>query len=140
MGAVILAADTLATEWFFKDDYQLTIEDILPYLKTESDINRCEKAHESIRTWIITNPQKFDISQDGFYGRYVEGTKSSTYYAFVQYQFEKLAQELGFSSKDYLNWAKDHGYLLTDSDRKRLTKKVKMGNSNEACYCIVLER
>ena len=138
MGAVILTADTLATELFFKDGISLTVDDLLPFLKLEEDVNRSAKAHKAILDWIKTNPGKFDVSHDEFYGRFVHAEKSSDYYAFVPAQFEKLAEELRFSVKDYLGWARSVGILITDSDRGRFKKKVllKSGDKPVACYCI----
>ena len=88
--------------------------------------------------WIKTNPGKFDVSHDEFFGRLVHAEKSSDYYAFVPAQFEKLAEELRFSVKDYLDWARSVGILITDSDRGRFKKKVllKSGDKPVACYCI----
>lgn len=53
--AVILTADTLATEWIFKDNRALTVQEIGEFLKSRSAVSLSARGYEIICDWVSVN-------------------------------------------------------------------------------------
>ena len=137
--ALLLTADTLVNQLFFKDDVQLTLYDILPYLKTDEEINPNQKAHDTLSQWVLTHQSYFEQENrqrkgvyTDYHGRRILAIPTST--------FEKIANELGFNAKAYRDWAAEKGYIALDSDGVHQTIVVSFqnGDREKATRCIGL--
>lgn len=123
--ALILTADTLACEWIFNDEIKLTVDDILPYLKTDEDVDTGARAHQALLEWIVSNEEKFKKGSTNRYGRYIYRKEENRWAcAFFRTKFTEVMDHLGFNDGSYLSWAKREGKIAVRSDGKHLTIQV----------------
>lgn len=62
--AAILLADEIACECVFGGADPLTLEDVLPYLQSKTDVDIATRAYDWTINWIARNPDRW--SQDGY--------------------------------------------------------------------------
>ena len=121
--ALILTADQLIAKWIFNDERVLTVEDILPYLKTEEDIDRAAKLHQKIYEWIGANSNRFNPeSATNRYGQKIKprsgNYRNKAVYAFIPIMLERLLgqKDIDGDIDAYVSWAKKNGKLITDKN------------------------
>lgn len=119
--SVLLAADLLATAFIFKDRRALTVDDVKEFLvtKRESDVNR--RCYEFILDWVEANPVRFSDS-DVNTGEHWGTIEGKTVYV-NRTVFENALRTGGYSSKQFLNWARLN-HLLESEDQRMTVKKV----------------
>ena len=121
VGALILVGDTLASEVIFGDK-PLTVDDVAPYLKSESEVLTHERAYDALIAWIAQNGNRFNPLQN--YGE-VWGKESGdgTMYIIAS-RLEKALQEMHFSF-DALKkpWA-DKGVLIMYQNKYKKKKSI----------------
>ena len=150
--AIILTADTLVSKWIFHDDVRLTPEDIIPYLKSEDEIDQALQIHEKLYDWIVAHPSYFDVSHKGMrYGqRVIRRRTNKKAIAFIPDMLNKVIKHLGGTLGSYLAWASKHGYLELDAKGNN-TIVVELKNAlpnpeggvyekkQYRCYCIAFD-
>lgn len=146
--SVLLAADHAAERIIFKDGISLTEEDILPYVRTNHDVDSGRRAHEYLLEWIAENKAGFifDGDTDGFHGRAVLGcveTDEQTTHPktiwIIGKSFNQAMIEGGFSPDSYLSWAQGEKLIQTEKGQKKLTKRIPGSGLTARCVCLNME-
>lgn len=131
--SAILAADTLATKWIFRDGRALKTTDIDKYLHTKDSVDVNIRAFEYVYNFCISNSAKFESSSDPCFGiilpREIKIIKSV---------FDKICEDEGFNSKSLLSWLDQKGKLIKDKSGY-LYKAVLINGKSVRCACINLE-
>ena len=132
--AAILTADTLACEWVFNDDLKLTIDDLLPYLKDDSEIDVGTRMQECINEWIALNKPRMIQSQNPARILTVKGKQVC---AIPSETFKTLLAGKGYDTKAYFSWARDHDQIICDDDGKHIPRKITINSVLTRCVCVV---
>ncbi len=139
--AVILTADRLAAEWIFNDDVILTVDDIRPFVKSDSEVNTNERIHQIILEWIAENKGKFEEGRDKQFGRFSsrEGRRTCE---IVKKSLDDFLGRYGFSLVGYLSWAKDTGkiYCKQDKVKNRHDVLVTFNGTSVRMVCIYVDQ
>lgn len=134
--AALLAADELSEKLIFQDGVRLKISDILPYLKTDRDVDTNRRAHEWLLGWVSENYTSFvreltngeDATEQGLkvLGK-IEQKPGGGRVAWIN---QKVCKEIltnaGYNFKSYFNWAKARS-LLDRKDQKEYEYTPKIG-------------
>jgi hypothetical protein len=132
--AAILTADMIATQWFFKDDNALTVEEIREFLASREAVSAGRRAYDWLCDWVSANSNKFYSDTAGpmndAYGIIESGT------AYINRGvFNRVVQEAGFSGSATLSYLKSNK-LIEFSGRKYTKCKRVNGVRTE---CVVLQ-
>lgn len=129
--AVILTASQLAAYWIFKDEHQLTVEEILPYLATNETASLGAAAYEFLLGWVAQNKSRF-ISKDNEPNYDVYGTLETGVASVIRDTLEQALSKAGFAPKAVLRYLKDSG-LLFDRGDKGYARKRQIGGASVDC-------
>ena len=138
--SLILAADSIASAYIFKDGMELNVGDVVPYIKKSSDISEDEKCLEFIYGEIIKNQNRFRSHDNAspypeVWGRIVEET-NRVY--IIKGIFDKLLKDAGYSPKAFTRWAETKGLIERSSDR--YARKVKViPEVGKTVWCVDLK-
>ena len=135
--AAILTADTLACEWIFHDDMKLTIDDLLPYLKGEEEVDVGTRMQEYIYEWIALNKSSMEKSEKP--GKITE-VKGRRVCAIPSETFRSLMVAKGYDTKAYFSWAVEHDQAIRDDDGRHLERKITINGESIRCACIVMPK
>ena len=132
--ALILLADRIVADIFFKAESPLTVEDVKQYLATDQQVSVAERAYSYICDAIAENINKFSAdSTSGVWGIaegdavYMNKTRLCELLTSQGYDFDAVRRE----------WAKK-GYLKKSPDGKyRWTKSIK--SKPFSCFKIMTE-
>jgi len=147
--SILLAADHAAEKIIFKDGLRLTEKDILPYLRTNHDVDSGRRAHEYLLEWIAENHSGFILNGDytTVNARAVLGcieTDDKTGNAksawVIGKSFNKALTDGGFSPDSYLSWAQGEGLIQTDKGQKKITKRIPGAGVTARCVCLILDQ
>lgn len=130
--ALIMVADKLATDWFFKDGAPLTVGQISEFLQTRASVSMGERGYQYMCDWVAQNSNRFGVVEVGeTYGAVDEG------YAFIISKvFREASEAGGFSSAALLSYLKTHNLIKTRSGRNTVGKRI--GISNTECVALLL--
>ena len=138
--ALMLLGDKLAGECLFLGEPPLTVEDIKPYLKTQSTVGISERAYEYIRGQIAVNRPKFlSDSQDSrppmgeIWGKISEGVCTIN-----KGKLDELLDSGGFSFESVKKRWADKGYLLRTS-QGRYIENASISGTKAYCARIVID-
>ena len=134
--AAILAADKIATDLFFKDGNELTVDEIAVYLTKKDEINANTRALEYIYELVGRNPSHFKPGEFGEYKSEIWGKTDEDHFYIVKSVFDRELSLAGYNSASFLSWAKRAGILVCDKDRNRRTRKAKIGDTVLNTVCI----
>ena len=134
--SVLLAADRLATDYIFKDDVYLDFEWCVKQLKSIDDVSENQRAYASIMDDVSIHVNNFNPDDDGNYrGEFWGGIKDG--FAFIiPAVFEKMAERYNFSSKAFLLWAKEEGFLKYDKGKNQKTERIPRNAAARKFYAI----
>ena len=134
-GAVLLTADTLATEWIFQDGKALTIEDISDYLQTKTEVDINERAYNYICETIAANSNRFNPANENgeIWGKIVD---DQAY--IIRSVFERICSDGGYSSRAVLSWLIRKNLVETSQQNGKVipTKQVKINGGNVRCVIL----
>jgi hypothetical protein len=131
--AIILTADTLATEWIFQDDNALKTAEIEKYLRSKESVDINIRAYEYFRDIVAANHFKF-IENGKRPQAECWGSISGGKINILQSIFEKICYEGGFDPKALASWMKHKGYTETEPNRNY--RKISINGSKRWCICI----
>lgn len=136
--SIILTADLFATEYIFKDERELHIDDIADFIKTVNDISENVKCLEYLREVFVSNrglfydgdaPSDDNSGENSFnmLGFYEKDQEDHTIVYFFSTKFDEILEQKGFSPKMFLKWAsrKDG---LTSCTKGKLRLRKRWGN------------
>lgn len=132
--SIMLTADRIATEYLFKDNCSISIEEAKKTLVDRSEVSDNERCYHYLIDKITMNDQRFDTDTHCEKWGEIElpGVEYDTRIAIIQNQaMDMLCKEGGFSKKSFLSWAKKKNLLITENGRT--TKVKKMSGVNVRC-------
>lgn len=129
--ACILTADTLATEWIFDDDKQLTVEEIGEFLKSSTSVSLADRGYDIICDWVAVNANKMQGPKDvgDCYGLLEDGRAY-----IIRSVFNQVCAENAINAKALLSHLRTRGLIETGS--KGYTKQKRMGSQVPHCVCL----
>ena len=133
--SAILAADHIATEIIFKDENNLTVQDMANIMTKKDEVNVNIRAYDYIHELVARNPNKFKTNDFGDYQGEVWGKIDGNHLYIIKSVFDREMQNAGFNYTDFLSWAKRMDYLLTSKERRTIVSRVAGTPTN--CVCII---
>lgn len=127
--ALVLAADTLAERWIFRDGKKLSCGDLAGFLRTKEEVDQNARALEFIQDFVAINQAKFSNSADSqeVWGR-VDGDEISI----VKSKFVKIMEDEGYNAKAFLGWAVEHGIVQRGDD----SRPKRIAGRTARCVCL----
>lgn len=133
--SAILAADHIATELFFKDSNNLTVQDMEKIMTKKDEVNVNTRSYDYILELVARNPNKFKTNDFGDYQGEVWGKIDGNHIYIIKSVFDREMGNQGFNSTAFLSWAKRMDLLVCDKDKR--TKKARITNGTTNCVCII---
>lgn len=139
--SILLAADALATKLIFKDKRSLKVDELKEFLitKEESDVDR--RCYEYLLDWIAASPRRFDSadSNNGEFWGVIEDD-----IAYINRSiFDNALKNGGYSSRSFLNWAKQHDLLVCEDhgegNERRLTIRKVLPSGRFRCIALRID-
>lgn len=131
--AVILTADTLATDWLFEDGQALTVQEVAQFLASKAAVSSGERGYRYMCDWVTQNANKMRACSDigEVYGLIQDNT------AFViSSVFRRAAEEAGYSTPALLSYLKQRG--LIDTRGRAMTKNKRINGVATECVAMTL--
>ena len=125
--SAILAADDIATQIFFQDGNQLTVDDVVHIMTSKSDVNVNARALDYIWELIGRNPLRFKPDSNGEYKGEVWGKIADNKVYIIKSVFDREMRNAGFNSTSFLAWAKRND--LIESTASRRTKMIRIAGT-----------
>lgn len=133
--SAILTADHIATELFFNDNNNLTVQDMAKIMTKKDEVNVNTRAYDYILELVARNPNKFKTNDFGDYQGEVWGKIEDNHIYIIKSVFDREMQNAEFNSTAFLSWAKRMDYLLTSKERRTIVTRVAGTPTN--CVCII---
>ena len=128
--ALLLTADSLATQWIFEDGQELTVEDIKPLLKTKKEVSTQDRAYEFLMDYFTQNKNKFCGESDD---REVWGKYDNGIFCVLSTVFDGICADNNISGKALKSWMRDNNLLNIS---RGFTMAVRINGISKACICI----
>lgn len=137
-GAAILTADQLATRWIFKDDNELTVEDIVPYLAQQNATSLGQDAYESLCNWVSLNINRFlhddHVPSGDVYGQVDDGIAYINPAAFA-----RAMQDQAYNVQAVKRYLRDKQLIKTrDSNGYTIAKRIPGSPKPTEHYALLL--
>jgi uncharacterized protein (DUF927 family) len=132
--AAILTADLLATEWIFKDDENLTVEEIKSFLASKEAVSVGNRAYDWLCDWVASNANHF-VNGEPYPAGEIFGKIDGTQAYINRGVFNRVIQEAGFSGSAVLSYLKSKKLIDCRSDKGYTKSKKILGQKVE---CIIL--
>lgn len=132
--AAILTADLLATNWIFKDDNCLTVEEIKDFLASREAVSAGHRAYEWLCDWVAANANRFYSEMSPTNGD-TYGIIENNFAYINRGVFNRVIQEAGFSGSATLSYLRSNK-LIEVGDRKYTRCKRINGVRTE---CVVMK-
>lgn len=130
--AVLMLADEIAEEFIFKDGVRLDMQYCLNNIKSREQVSEMRRAYEHLIDAYNMNRSKFD---DNGYGDNW-GVWRGEYIYIIPSALENIAKQYNFSTKQFVAWCKERGYLECDTGRN--TKKIAFGTYDKRVRCYAI--
>lgn len=132
--SAILAADHIATDLFFKDGNNLTVQELTQIMAKKDEVNANTRAYQYMFELIARNPNRFKPNDFGDYQGEVWGKIENDCVYIIKSVFDREMNNAGFNSTAFLAWAKRQN--LVDCNSGRNTKRSRIAGSVTNCVCI----
>ena len=132
--AAILTADLLATNWIFKDDNCLTVEEIKDFLASREAVSAGHRAYDWLCDWVAANANRFYSELSPPNGDTYGIIENNAAYI-NRGVFNRVIQEAGFSGSATLSYLRSNK-LIEVGDRKYTRCKRINGVRTE---CVVMK-
>lgn len=127
--ALILTADTLATELLFVDTPSLTPQEISDFLKTKASVSANPRAYEYVCEFVAANQNRFMGNAE--YGE-VWGVMDGNSVYILKNKFNQICDEGGFNAQSLLSWLSDRKWIRR-TDKKNYSVLKRIGNAAVRC-------
>ena len=134
--SLVLTADRIITELFFRDDNSLKISEVTEFLKTRSEVSANERALEYIYDYISINSLRFEQDIDDNKGE-VWGVINNDYICIIRAIFNRICDEGGFNPQAVLSWLKQNKKIEFS---KGFTKTKKIRGEPVSCVWLIKEK
>ena len=133
--ALILTADTFATEGIFKDDNGLTVDDMAELMTSKCEINVNYRTMDFIKGWIASNMSHFvDDSNRDYIPNEIYGKIESDEIYIIDNVLDKALRNEGYSLTPFMSWASDNGIIKRQKNRLKTYKSIKGVYSYTVCF------
>lgn len=134
--AAIITADQMATAWFFKDDMELTVDEIREFLASKEAVSAGRRAYEWLCDWVAANVNHFvgggELTTGEVYGK-IDGD-----IAYINRGvFYRELQNANFSPPATLSFLKSNG-LIEYREGKSLAKSRSINGVKTECIVLHL--
>lgn len=127
--ALILTADSFATEAFFQDGQAISIDEIEAFLTSAREVDQNERAYEYILETIAMNDFHFNAPTDSHIEQWGWKDVLTNTVCINRTIFGKLMSDGGFDARGFLSWALRmgivHGSINHQTGRQIPTKVAK---------------
>lgn len=132
--SIVLTADKIATDYLFKDDQYISLEEAKEVLVDRNELSDNERCYQFILDKVAMNPARFDIQNEN-----VEkwGVIENGYAIIYTTAFTTLCKEGGFSRTSFLSWANRKELIQAESSGKKMDK-IKSFKGNKV-RCVFLK-
>jgi uncharacterized protein (DUF927 family) len=137
--AAVMVAERIATDYIFKDDSELTLQEFKPFLLTQKQAAINDRAYDIIVEWVASNANRFE-SNTGYKTDNTGcqlGIIEDGWAYIINSSFNELMQKNAFNSKSVLSGLKRDGLIKTSGDRNTVRKSI--NKTQVHCVAIVLE-
>jgi len=128
-GALLMAADALASNAIFRDGNCLDFPDLLRILSTKADVDVNAKALAFIRELPSRYPARFEVNKFNEWTGERWGKVQDGFIFILRGAFNDILTDAGFNVTTFLSWADRQGLLLTAAGRR--DKTVRSGGKVE---------
>ena len=139
--SAVLVADKIATEFIFKDDKALRLDEVMKVLADKETFSENERCYEYVISECDINKNKFTTNYYGDYQGELWGTylheNDNHYIAIVPNVFRRICTSGGFSFKAFTSWAIKKELLMVGKDGKH-SKVVRIQQDPIRCYVLKL--
>lgn len=132
--SIVLTADRIATDFIFKDDAYISIDDAKKVLVDRNSVSDNERCYHYLLDKIAMNSQRFDISTNCEKWGIIEDGMAIMY----NQAFTDLCESGKFYRKSFLNWALKNG-LVENDNQGNPTKQKKIDGKNNRCVFLHLD-
>lgn len=129
--AMLVTADRLATDWIFKDEQALTVEEVSKFLSSKSSVSAGKRGYEYMCDWVAQNSNKFsiDAKQGDVYGviepEAIGAVRTGRDIAYIiNSTFRRAAEDAGFSAAALLSYLKDNDLILIRGRHNTRGKRI----------------
>ena len=131
--ALIVAADTLATQWIFADSNALTAADVGQFLASRAAVSLGARGYDYMCDWVGQNLNRLrpDVEQGDIYG-----LLDGDWAYIINSVFRRVADEAGFNPTALLSYLKSTGLIKTGGGKTTVTKRIH--GSVVRCVCLHL--
>lgn len=133
--AAILTADLLATEWIFKDDANLTVEEIKSFLASKEAVSAGNRAYDWLCDWVASNVNRFYSQDTPPTGETYGVIENSTAYI-NRGVFNRVVQDAGFSGSAVLSYLKSNEKI--EASGRKYTKCKRVNGVRTECVVLKL--
>lgn len=133
--AAILTADLLATEWIFKDDANLTVEEIKSFLASKEAVSAGNRAYDWLCDWVASNVNRFYSQDMPPTGETYGVIENSTAYI-NRGVFNRVVQDAGFSGSAVLSYLKSNEKI--EASGRKYTKCKRVNGVRTECVVLRL--
>ena len=131
--ALLLTADKIASNLFWKDEDELTVAQVKPYMFTNAEVDVAERAYSYIKDAISENAPNFQET-----ARMIWGVIESNAVYINKSVLAKLLNSEGFSFDAVKGAWKDRGYVEVNNQGK-LRHIKSLGGIKLGCVKLILE-
>lgn len=136
--ALILTADFLMCKSIMFIDDALSVDEIMPFLKTNEEVDVSRRAYDYICGKIIENQTKFVGTvekQMEIWGKFGNGDIAYI----VKTRFDELCNNGGYAPKPLLSWLVKNKLIETDA-QGQFTRPVSINGRLARCVCLKIPR
>ena len=132
--SALLAADYIATNLIFKDENNLTVEDMAKIMTKKDDVNVNKRAYEFVLEMVTRNLNHFKTNDFGEYQGEIWGKIEQNEIYIIKSVFDREMKNNGYNSTAFLAWAKRLDLIVTAKDKR--TKVYRIAGAVTNCVCI----
>lgn len=129
--ATVLTADKIVTDYIFKDEQYISIDDAEKCLIDRNAVSDNERCYHFIQDKVAMNNQRFDVATNCEKWGVIDGG----YAIFYNSAFNQICREGGFSKKSFLSWADKKCLIQTQGGQQTKVKKI----NGTAARCVWLK-
>lgn len=131
--SIVLTADKIATDYIFKDEAYISLDDAKKVLSDRNEISDNERCYQYLLDKIAMNATRFD----GNTNCEKWGTTDKGYAILYNQAFNELCESGHFSKRSFLSWATKNGVVQADS-KGNPTRPKKIDGKNSRCVFLKL--
>lgn len=134
LGAGLMLADEIIDEYIFLDEQaRLTVFELIPFIRTDSETRLDTRAYEFILNWIAVNQARFNTDSLECYGKF-EGDQ-----VYINSNiFKQVLSDNGFNPASVMTALAKAGMIetFTEGGKRRYDTKKMLGQSRPRCVVL----